>query len=545
VKEKANVQDLLATGTFNSIKTNEEIDAVRRVLYIGHDIQTNALYQMEGLVASNPKTNEATYIVDVAEAEKDDILNVPVTETMKAAARFFRPAAPADPRSIKHKLEELYADLSDNVTGIFGRFPLLMLIDLGFHSCICWRWQDDVRDVAYKGTTEILIVGDSGQGKSETMLKLRDFYARGERIDCKSATYAGLVGGLDDFGGRRYMVWGRIPQNDRGAVILDEVKGMPTELIAQLTDVRSSQIAIVTRVGGTRRTTARVRYFWLSYPRGKLRINEYGHGVAAILDLIGTSEDIRRFDAAIIVSSGEVSQAYIDKKIISGKTVPHVYAKEMCRELLKLVWSRTNTVIDNEVKKHIVQESSKLSEKYSPQIPLLEPADARQKIARLSIALAARLGSFTEDWDGIVVLPAHVDVVVEFLQSIYDSENFAFDRWSEDQKREVREEGSESDEVLQVIKGVDNPIAFVDTISSLDWLPRDLIISACGNDKDKADQIIAQFIRSHYFTRYKTSYRKTPKLIALLRKVKDQQLVGSVPYASMKTPIEEDEDMMF
>jgi len=525
VTEKASVQDLLVTGTFDNLKTIEEVDAIRRVLYLGHDIETNAIYTMQGKVFSNPKNNEVVYMIDHITAEKDDILDVEITEDLKDAVKIFQPKKLDNIKSIKEKLKLIYDDLSDNVTKIYGRFPLHFLLDLGFHSVLYWRWESDPPEIAYKGTTEILILGDSGQGKSETMLKLRDYYKRGERIDCKSATYAGLVGGLDDFGGRRYMVWGRIPQNDRGAVILDEVKGMPTELVAQLTDVRSSQTAIVTRVGGTRRTTARVRFFWLSNPRGKLQVNKYGHGVVAINDLIGTAEDIRRFDAAIIVSSGEVNQDFIDRKIIEARPVKHIFEQASCRALLTIIWSRVETVVSNKIKKHIVKQASILSKKYSTQIPLLEPSDARQKIARLSIALAGRLGSFDKDWNGVLVNEAHVDVIVEFLQMVYDNDNFAFDRWSENQEKELVAETSETDEIMAIITSVENPKAFVETIAGLDWLPRDIIQNACDNDRDKAEEIIALFIRLHYLTRYKTSYRKTPKLIALLRKIQDQGLV--------------------
>ena len=540
VVEKSSVQDLLVTGTFDNLKTTEEVDAIRRVLYLGHDIETNAIYTMQGVVFSNPKTNEVVYMVNDVTPEKDDILDVEITDDLKKAVEIFKPKKEDDVKSIKKKLKSIYDDISDNVTKIYGRFPLHFLLDLGFHSALYWRWESDLDETAYKGTTEILIVGDSGQGKSETMLKLRDYYKRGERIDCKSASYAGLVGGLDDFGGRRYMVWGRVPQNDRGAVILDEVKGMPTELVSQLTDVRSSQTAIVTRVGGTRRTTARVRYFWLSNPRGKLQINKYGHGVVAIRDLIGASEDVRRFDAAIIASSGEVNQDFIDNKIIKGRPVKHRYTARHCRALLTIIWSRTETAIGGDVKKYIVDKSSMLARKYSPQIPLLEPSDARQKIARLTIALAGRVASFTDDWSGVKVNKAHVDVVVEFLQMIYDNDNFAFDRWSEDQKKEITAEPSETDKVMDIITSVDNPAAFVETVTRLDWLPRDIIQNACNGDRDKAEEVIGVFIRLHYFTRYKTSYRKTPKLIALLRKIQDQNLVEN--YSTVNS---DDDDFMF
>ena len=543
VEEKANVQDIYVSGAFSSIITTEEIDAVRRVLYIGHDITANSIYKMHGKVASNPKTNEVVYLVDSIVAERDDILDVEVSKEMKAAAEFFSPAKPYDRRSIRHRLDEIYDDLADNVTNIYGRQALHTLIDLGFHSVLAWRWEGDPPDKLYKGTTELLIVGDSGQGKSEAMMRLRDHYGRDERIDCKSASYAGLVGGIDDFGGRRFMVWGRIPQNDRGLVILDEVKGMPTELVAQLTDVRSSQMAIVTRIGGTRRASARVRYFWISNPRGRLRVQEFGHGVTAILDLLGSPEDVRRLDAAMILSSGEVPQDYIDDKITADAPVEHTHTSDRCRELLKLTWSRVGTIISTPVKKYIVKRASELALKYSPQIPLLEPADARYKLARLSISLAARLGSFTEDWSGVDVRECHVDSVCDYIQEIYDAPNFAFDRWSKSQKRETEVEDTEQDIVIRIIRDLPNPTIFVDAVAGSEWIGFPVMKAAVGGDRDRAEKVIEEFLNLHYFTRYRKSYRKTPKLISLIREIKDLGLLAPLPQVLPFIRKEEDDDI--
>ena len=517
---KANIQDLIISGHYNSIATTEDVDATRRVLYTGHDIKANALYAMRAVVAANPKTNETVYLCDWAEAERDDILDVAVTREMKTAAKFFQPARPNDPRSIAKRLGEIYDDFSDNVTGIFGRERLHLLIDLGYHSVLCWRWEGE--STLHKGTTEILVLGDSGQGKSETMMRLRDHYGRGERIDCKSATYAGLVGGLEEMSGRRFMYWGRIPQNDRGLVILDEVKGMAPELIAQMTDVRSSQLAIVTRVGGARRTAARVRYFWLSNPRAKLRVCEYSNGVTAVLDLLGMPEDVRRIDAAIIVSSGEVDQAYIDAKVMSGaaQRTPHTHSAELCRALLALTWSRTGTVLPLDIKKHIVAQSSALAAQYSSQIPLLEPADVRMKIARLSISLAARLGSFTDDWSGVRVERAHVDMVISFLREMYNAENFAFDRWSASQH-----DGASGDEMQrkfsQLVASMDYPREFVRAIADVQWITRELLYAAISSDADRCREVVAELLRMQYLRKSKNNYTKMPAMIAALRALQD------------------------
>jgi hypothetical protein len=76
--------------------------------------------------------------------------------------------------------------------------------------------------------------------------------------------------------------------------------------------------------------------------------------------------------------------------------------------------------------------ASALSEKYSANIPLVEPAEQRIKVARLAVATAARLFS-TKTGEEILVEEKHVKYVEKKLNEIYDSKSMAYDLFSKNQ----------------------------------------------------------------------------------------------------------------
>lgn len=523
VDEVINVQEMVVTGTFQSIVSLDEVDVTRRCLFLGHDVSSNNVYKMQADIVADPRTNEVLYVVVGMEPAVDDITNYEVSEADKEAIAAFVPDTD-DAAGVRRKLDEIYEDLSANVTRIYGRKNLHQLIDLGYHSVLAFAWEDQP-DKLYKGLTEVLVIGDSAQGKSEVIESLRAHYGRGEKLDCKSLSYAGLIGGLEDIGQRKFMVWGRIPQNDRGAVILDEVKGMAPELIAQLTDVRSSGMAVVTRVGGARRAGARVRYFWLSNPRNKLRISEYGYGVTAVPDLLGSNEDVRRLDAAMVVATGEVPQSYIDSMVKNPPKVEHKYTEEKCRRLIRVVWSRAKNTVPTGVRDYAVDAASRLSSSYAVDIPLLEPADARLKVARLALSVAARVGSFTPDFSSVLVKACHVDVAVGFLHDLYDAEHFAFDKWSSEHRKTAVATGADDAAVLAELVTLAAPQDFVAVLMVSNFIPHSAFEMATGLEPLDARRLAGTLVSKQYMVPVRSAYRKTPKFITLLKRIQEDPRV--------------------
>jgi DNA replicative helicase MCM subunit Mcm2 (Cdc46/Mcm family) len=79
-----------------------------------------------------------------------------------------------------------------------------------------------------RGWLELLIIGDTRTGKSEVAVRLCKFFNAGEVVSCEAASFAGIIGGLQQYGGAKEwsINWGAIPINDRRLVVLDECGGL-------------------------------------------------------------------------------------------------------------------------------------------------------------------------------------------------------------------------------------------------------------------------------------------------------------------------------
>ena len=206
---------------------------------------------------------------------------------------------------IGEKLNDIYGDLSINITGIYNRTNLHLAIDLVYHSPLQFYFG---KKLIEKGYPEVLIIGDTRCGKSETSKKLVGHYRLGARSSGENTTPAGLIGGLHQVRTGWRISWGRIPLNDGRLLFIDEVSGILEEEIAKMSDLRSSGIAEVTKIQ-TERTLARTRLVWLSNPRSTDSINNFGSGTKIIENLIGKPEDIARFDFVVSVFHYGPSQA--------------------------------------------------------------------------------------------------------------------------------------------------------------------------------------------------------------------------------------------
>jgi hypothetical protein len=78
----------------------------------------------------------------------------------------------------------------------------------------------------------------------------------------------------------------------------------------------------------------------------------------------------------------------------------------------------------------ILSLATKLGEKYSPSIPLVEAAEERIKLAKLSIAVAARLFSTDTTGENIIVRICHVQYAFKFLEYVFTKPSLGYDIFS-------------------------------------------------------------------------------------------------------------------
>lgn len=403
----------------------EDYEHVYRVAYhISDDdqkIETNRGYNVHALTVTDNKTQYIQHQVYELESSQTNIDDFELTEDTINQLRKFQ-VAPE--QTISDKLNDIYKDFS-RMAQIYGRNDLFLLNDLVFHSVITFDFQG--KNIG-KGWVEGAVIGDSGTGKSTTSKFLCRHYKAGEFITGEGNSYAGLVGGISQVGGNWQLQWGRIPLNDRRLVIIDEASGMKTEEMAKLSEIRSTGEAKIQKVV-TEATRSRTRNIWLSNPRPKnLGIKNYPYGVQTMVELFGQPEDVRRIDLAMTVASDEVDPDVSNRM---PETFVTDYDSESSHSLIMFAWSRKSTdiYITPEVERYVLQKSSEISKEYSSSIPLVEPADMRNKLIRMTVSLATRLFS-VDDKYRVKPEKKHVDFVVNFLRSIYNKARFAYDDYS-------------------------------------------------------------------------------------------------------------------
>ena len=267
-------------------------------------------------------------------------------------------------------------------------------------------------------------------GKSTGAARLVRHYGAGEVVSCEAASFAGVVGGLQQIGGRDWAVtWGAIPINDRRLVVLDEISGLMPEEIAQMSDIRSSGQAKLTKIQ-QEQTWARTRLLWMGNPRNTTMEN-YTYGVDAIKGLIGNAEDIARFDLAMAVTKFDVPAEVINQRYETGKLR---YDEEACHQMLMWAWTRSadQVVWAKGAEQRVFELANDIGHDYTEDPPLILAASVRIKIARIAVAMAARLFSTDDTFENVVVTVEHVEDAAGFLNILYKMKTFGY--WERSQE---------------------------------------------------------------------------------------------------------------
>lgn len=396
----------------------------RTAYVLENDVQANKRYTFVGYMHADPNTQRATHIFDDCIPEKDLIETFEMTPELLEQLKIFQPA---NGQTVTDKMHEIHSDLERNVTYVWERKTVAYATDLVYHSVLNFVFQEQK---VKRGWCECLIIGDSGQAKTTLVERLMQHYGVGELLNGESTKRTGLVYNLKQAGDSWMLNWGAMPLNDGGLLTIDELSGMPTEDLAKMSDVRSSGVAKAAGVV-TGETLARTRLIFMSNPRSGRQLKSEPFGVSAILKVIGAAEDVRRLDFAVGVASGEVSTDIINRSVATFEEVPHLYTSDLCRHRVLWAWSRKSDDIHftDEAVAKILDCANKMGAKYSSRIPLVEAADQRIKLARLSVSTACCMFS-TDDGENVIVKPEHVDFVFRFLNTVYDSRALGYDKFS-------------------------------------------------------------------------------------------------------------------
>ena len=500
--------------TFSEWDGGERNYHIQTAFFIDQPIEANRSYRMKGVMTPDPWQQHVTFLLTEAEPLQDTVAAFRMTDEIKKKLEIFQTT------DVEAKFKEIHRDFEDNITHIIGRSDLLTGIDLVYHSVLGFYFQDVP---VQKGWLEFLCIGDTRTGKSETMGKMLEHYGLGEMSVAENTSFAGLVGGLQQTGDKRwFLTWGKIPLNDGRLFVIDEASGLEQEDIAKMSGIRSSGVAEVTKIH-TEKTQARTRLIWLSNPRNGQALSTFSYGVQAIQYLIGKAEDISRFDFLITASRDEVPIDEINKRIDPKAKVAHKYTSELCKLLVLWAWSRkpediifSEEAIDLCLKYAIVQ-----GREYSSKIPLVEGANQRIKIAKLAVASACRVFSTDETGEKVIVNAEHVEFAYNFLEEIYRKPSLDYRGYSDRDLEDKRIAEEHRDEIM----GYLNAYPMIgDLFDRQEYVWPKHFEEQIGQARETISEHIARFsgARMIYDANGK-GYKKTPAFIQLLREWKVQR----------------------
>lgn len=398
-------------------------DVEQYAYVVGHALEDGLRYRVFFRSYAHPLDDQRVFMIIHKSEDSDNALNTfQMTPKIYEELKVFQ-GDPFD--KMRERVEQAHA-----LTRTYRPPDMIVhAVNIVYHSPLKFFLNDSL-----KGYPEALIVGESRTGKSETARKLQQHYGIGNMVAVKGASTAGLLGGAEKAlsGGFR-IAWGTIPRNNKGLLILDEMSGMSRDVMASLTDLRSSGVATVHKISSGK-APAHTRMLWLSNPRVQTNgtskdIREYPSGVDVILDLVGSDEDIARFDFCLMIVREEGSTvAPFEKPSVE------ILPSELYRNLIYWVWSRTEdqVLFQEGVSEYLVQVTNRLNNQFDSRIKFFGN-EAWKKLARIAVACAGCTFS-TDDGTNLVVKREHIDWAAEFMTKCYDNDLFRLREYARERK---------------------------------------------------------------------------------------------------------------
>lgn len=494
-------------------------ERVERMVYnVGrHNTPLNSTVSITGVSTPDPRNAELIMHTWECQETRTNLDNFAMTPELLEDLAVFQPKPDEKPLTAMARIAR---DLSANVTRIYGRTDMHIAYDLVWHSVLNFPFRGPL---VGKGWLELLVVGDTRTGKSEAAEKLRQHYQAGVPTSCEGATLPGLVGGAQTAGRSNNWIvsWGIIPQQDRRLVILDEAGGLKDKgVLENMSEIRSSGVAKITKIV-SQQTNARTRLLWISNPVDGRSIAELPRGaIDAIEDLINTPEDIARFDMAMVAARGDVDSSVINAA--KPPKVRHVYTSDLCSALVLWAWSRKPDQIKWErgAERLCLILAERMGHEYVPAPPLVQAENARVKLARMAVAIAARLFSHDGTGEKVVVCKTHVYAARAFLRRLYAMPSFGYEAHSKKEihAREVAE-ASKRECWNWLKRHVRERTALLAVINDSQFRSQDLEVFG-GVSRDEAQLALLELQKMKMLSRRNRGFiRMQPELVSLLKRM--------------------------
>jgi predicted transcriptional regulator len=366
-------------------------------------------YMATGFIRSHPSTRQATMFIEHLEPLEEDWSKFEVNDETIPHLKAIQ--------SYKN-VKELLTEITTGVTQIYESDDILLTVLLTYLSPLRFNFNGSIM----RGWINACILGDSGTGKSKTYMRISNWIELGDLFSALSGTRTGFLYSLKQKGTEWYVQTGRYVMANGKIIACDETQEMERPELKKMAISMDEGWLEVNQVASGGYST-QVRLLFIMNPPFGMKISDFPYGCQS-LEKCFDPMFIRRLDIAVFTTGKEDYEFYnkeFDEKIAASiKLKP-----ENLRTLIYWAWTRTANDITwtQEATKECLTQAIAMAHIYgaADDIPLVNPQDFRNNLARVSTALAILAGSFTEDYTGVVVKPGHVKVMAKFLDSLYSS----------------------------------------------------------------------------------------------------------------------------
>jgi hypothetical protein len=391
------------------------------IAFIGTLGKSNIRYRATGQVIAEPKRQRASLLASRLDRLHSAAEGFRLTDEVRTAlAAFMVPPSTEETdeteavdRAERHAWQ-VACTVTDRITKVYGEHRIHVLLTelLVFHSVREIPWQGET----IKGTVDLLVIGDTGQGKSTQYRRLKDGIGLGHWCSGSTSSRAGLLYTLDSkINDKRILRFGAFPLAHGELLAIDEGQNISREQWSEFTTARSEGILKVDR-------TIRAEH-----PRRTRVIVTVHPDSGGFL----TGQDLRRFDVLACVAVDDQTAEQIRARV---ETVDLLSGVDVDRLRSSVLWAWTRTADDVIYADQTVEAMHALAEGLqerfaAPEIPLLI-TDAHEKVARLAVAYAALLHSSNERHESVIVTPLRVALVGRLIASLYQHPNCSFDEYA-------------------------------------------------------------------------------------------------------------------
>lgn len=390
------------------------------------DIKCNFSYHFTGSQTTSWDKNYAVVMVSnyepISTTYDDFVLDQETYNTLKIFQR-------RDGESIQQALDRRYKAFGA-MAGISGRDDMIQMMDLTYMSAS--EINNKMIPSIHRGYLECLILGETRCGKSVIAKFLNRHYKIGDMAAGGSTvTRSGLVGGIGIYKNKGKVVWGKIPINDNGMVIIDELSNLDISTLDDMTAMRSEGSVEIT-MSSSARARARTRKIMLSNARenNESKKKNSNYGVELMKDLCFNKDQIlSRFDFGMVVRADDVS---VDDFVSDYSYNKNEFTSFQCQTLIKYIYSRKTSdyIFEDGFEEYVNEKQKEMLEIYHPST-LLVNVEMRAKLIRIAIAFANSVFNVDpENVNKIIVTSEHVDAAVNYLRRVYDGPNMKMDIYS-------------------------------------------------------------------------------------------------------------------